>query len=212
LTRIKICGITNIDDALMAIDAGADALGFNFVPGTPRYLKDTKAAAKIIEQLPPFITTVGLFVNAAPEVIQATADECHLDMLQLHGDESPQFCNALNRRFIKAVRVKDESSFSHLSDYRVSGYLLDTYVKGAMGGTGIAFDWRLAVKAKQFGRIILAGGLDPDNVASAVQQVRPYGVDVSSGVETRPRRKDPVKVQTFIQTVKEIDHEWKQLN
>ena len=212
MTRIKICGITNIDDALMAIDAGADALGFNFVPDTPRYLKDTTVAAKIIEQLPPFITTVGLFVNAAPEVIQATADECHLDMLQLHGDESPQFCNALNRRFIKAVRVKDESSFSHLSDYRVSGYLLDTYVKGAMGGTGIAFDWRLAVKAKQFGRIILAGGLDPDNVASAVQQVRPYGVDVSSGVETRPRRKDPVKVQTFIQTVKEIDHEWKQLN
>ncbi len=212
MTRIKICGITNIDDALMAIDAGADALGFNFVPDTPRYLKDTAAAAKIIEQLPPFITTVGLFVNAAPEVIQATADECHLDMLQLHGDESPQFCNALNRRFIKAVRVKDESSFSHLSDYRVSGYLLDTYVKGAMGGTGIAFDWRLAVKAKQFGRIILAGGLDPDNVASAVQQVRPYGVDVSSGVETRPRRKDPVKVQAFIQTVKEIDREWKQLN
>ena len=212
MTRIKICGITNIDDALMAIDAGADALGFNFVPDSPRYLKDTAAAAKIIEQLPPFITTVGLFVNAAPEVIQATADECHLDMLQLHGDESPQFCNALNRRFIKAVRVQDESSFSHLSDYRVSGYLLDTYVKGAMGGTGIAFDWRLAVKAKQFGRIILAGGLDPDNVASAVQQVRPYGVDVSSGVETRPRRKDPVKVQAFIQTVKEIDREWKQLN
>ena len=212
MTRIKICGITNIDDALMAIDAGADALGFAFVPDTPRYLKDTAAAAKIIEQLPPFITTVGLFVNAAPEVIQATADECHLDMLQLHGDESPQFCSALNRRFIKAVRVKDESSFSHLSDYRVSGYLLDTYVKGAMGGTGIAFDWRLAVKAKQFGRIILAGGLDSDNVASAVEQVRPYGVDVSSGVETRPGRKDPVKVQTFIQTVKEIDHEWKQLN
>lgn len=212
MTRIKICGITNIDDALMAIDAGADALGFNFVPNTPRYLKDTKAAAKIIEQLPPFITTVGLFVNADAEVIQGTADECHLDMLQLHGEESPQFCQSLNHRIIKAVRIKNESSVSHLSDYRVSGYLLDTYVKGVLGGTGVAFDWQLAVKAKQYGQIILAGGLDPDNVASAVEQVRPYGVDVSSGVEASPGRKDPVKVRAFIQNVKEVDREWKQLN
>ncbi|RKU07212.1 phosphoribosylanthranilate isomerase [Candidatus Poribacteria bacterium] len=212
MTRIKICGVTNIDDALMSIDAGADALGFNFVPDTPRYLKDTKAAAKIIEQLPPFITTVGLFVNADPELIQSIADECHLDMLQLHGDESPQFCQGFNRRVIKAVRVKDESSCSHLSDYRVSGYLLDTYVKGALGGTGVAFDWQLAIKAKQYGRIVLAGGLDPDNVASAVQQVRPYGVDVSSRVEASPGRKDPVKVRTFIQNVKEVDREWKQSN
>ena len=212
MTRIKICGITNIDDALMAIDAGADALGFNFVPNTPRYLKDTKAAAKIIEQLPPFITTIGLFVNADAEVIQGTADECNLDMLQLHGEESPQFCQSLNHRIIKAVRIKNESSVSHLSDYRVSGYLLDTYVKGVLGGTGVAFDWQLAVKAKQYGQIILAGGLDPDNVASAVEQVRPYGVDVSSGVEASPGRKDPVKVGAFIQNVKEVDREWKQLN
>jgi phosphoribosylanthranilate isomerase len=212
LTRIKICGITNIDDALMSIDAGADALGFNFVPGTLRYLKNTKAAAKIIEQLPPFITTVGLFVNADPELIRAIADECHLDMLQLHGDESPQFCRALNRRILKAVRVKDESSVSHLSNYRVSGYLLDTYVKGALGGTGVAFDWRLAVNAKQYGRIILAGGLDPDNVRSAVEQVRPYGVDVSSRVEASPGRKDPVKVEAFIRNVKEVDRAWKQSN
>lgn len=212
MTRIKICGITNIDDALMSIDAGADALGFNFVPGTPRYLKDTKAAAKIIEQVPPFITTVGLFVNADPDLIQSIADECHLDMLQLHGDESPQFCQAFNRRVIKAVRIKDESSCSHLFDYRVSGYLLDTYVEGALGGTGVAFDWRLAVQAKQYGPIVLAGGLDPDNVASAVQQVRPYGVDVSSRVEASPGRKDSVKVRTFIQNVKEVDREWKQSN
>lgn len=196
----------------MSIDAGADALGFNFVPDTPRYLKDTKAAARIIEQLPPFITTVGLFVNADSELIQSIADECHLDLLQLHGDESPQFCQGFNRRVIKAVRIKDESSCSHLSDYRVSGYLLDTYVKGALGGTGVAFDWRLAVQAKQYGQIVLAGGLDPDNVASAVQQVRPYGVDVSSRVEASPGRKDPVKVRTFIQNVKEVDREWKQSN
>ena len=212
MTRIKICGITNIDDALTSIDAGADALGFNFVPDTPRYLKDTNAAAKIIEQLPPFITTVGLFVNAAPELIQSIADECHLDMLQLHGDESPQFCQVFNRRVIKAVRIKDESSCSHLSNYHVSGYLLDTYVKGVLGGTGVAFDWRLAVKAKQYGQIVLAGGLDPDNVASAVKQVRPYGVDVSSRVEASPGRKDPVKVRAFIQNVREVDREWKQSN
>ena len=212
MIRIKICGITNIDDALMAIDAGADALGFNFVPDTPRYFKDIKAAAKIIDQLPPFITTVGLFVNADPELIQAIADECHLDMLQLHGDESPQFCQRFNRRVVKAVRVKDESSVSLMSDYRVSGYLLDTYVKGKMGGTGVAFDWRFAVKAKQYGRIILAGGLNPDNVGPAVQQVRPYGVDVSSGVEASPGRKDPVKVEAFIRNVKEVDREWKQSN
>ena len=212
MTRIKICGITNIDDALMAIDVGADALGFNFVPDTPRYFNDIKAAAKIIDQLPPFITTVGLFVNADSALIQAIADECHLDMLQLHGDESPQFCQGFNRRVVKAVRVKDESSFSLMSDYRVSGYLLDTYVKGKMGGTGVAFDWRFAVKAKQYGQIILAGGLNPDNVGAAVQQVRPYGVDVSSGVEASPGRKDPVKVRAFIRNVKEVDREWKQSN
>ena len=110
------------------------------------------------------------------------------------------------------MRVKDESSVSHLSNYRVSGYLLDTYVKGALGGTGVAFDWRLAVNAKQYGRIILAGGLDPDNVRSAVEQVRPYGVDVSSRVEASLGRKDPVKVGAFIQNVKEADREWKQSN
>ena len=212
MTRIKICGITNIDDALMSIDVGADALGFNFVPDTPRYFKDIKAAAKIIEQLPPFITTVGLFVNADSALIQSIADECHLDMLQLHGDESPQFCQGFNRRVVKAVRVKDESSFSLMSDYRVSGYLLDTYVKGKMGGTGVAFDWRFAVKAKQYGQIILAGGLNPNNVGAAVQQVRPYGVDVSSGVEASPGRKDPDKVGAFIRNVKEVDREWKQSN
>jgi phosphoribosylanthranilate isomerase len=211
LTRIKICGTINLDDALMAIEAGADALGFIFVPNTPRYIHPDQAA-KIIEDLSPFITVVGLFVNADPEDIAATADQCHLDMIQLHGDESPGFCQALNRRLIKAFRVKDESSLSRLSDYRVSGYLLDTYVEGAMGGTGKVFDWNLAVKAKQHGRIILAGGLAPDNVASAVRQVRPYGVDVSSGVEANPGHKDPAKVKAFIRAVREVDREWEQSN
>jgi phosphoribosylanthranilate isomerase len=211
LTRIKICGTINLDDALMAIEAGADALGFIFVPNTPRYIHPDQAA-KIIEDLSPFITVVGLFVNADPEDIAATADQCHLDMIQLHGDESPGFCQALNRRLIKAFRVKDESSLSRLSDYRVSGYLLDTYVEGAMGGTGKVFDWNLAVKAKQHGRIILAGGLNPNTVPSAIRQVRPYGVDVSSGVEADPGRKDPAKVKAFIRSVREVDREWEQSN
>jgi phosphoribosylanthranilate isomerase len=211
LTRIKICGTINLDDALMAIEAGADALGFIFVPNTPRYIHPDQAA-KIIEDLSPFITVVGLFVNADPEDIAATADQCHLDMIQLHGDESPGFCQALNRRLIKAFRVKDESSLSRLSDYRVSGYLLDTYVEGAMGGTGKVFDWNLAVKAKQHGRIILAGGLNPNTVPSAIRQVRPYGVDVSSGVEANPGHKDPAKVKAFIRAVREVDREWEQSN
>jgi len=206
LTRIKICGITHLDDALMAIEAGADALGFVFVPNTPRYIHPEQAGS-IIDQLPPFITTVGLFVNTEQQGIEAIADGCRLNLIQLHGDEPPDLCVALSRRVIKAFRVKDESSVSRLSDYRVSAYLLDTYVKGALGGTGKAFDWNLALKAKLYGRIILAGGLNPDNVASAVLQVRPYGVDVSSGVEASPGRKDPAKVKAFIRAVRETETE-----
>ena len=206
MTRIKICGITHLDDALMAIEAGADALGFVFVPNTPRYIHPEQAGS-IIDQLPPFITTVGLFVNTEQQGIEAIADGCRLNLIQLHGDEPPDLCVALSRRVIKAFRVKDESSVSRLSDYRVSAYLLDTYVKGALGGTGKAFDWNLALKAKLYGRIILAGGLNPDNVASAVLQVRPYGVDVSSGVEASPGRKDPAKVKAFIRAVRETETE-----
>ncbi len=206
MTRIKICGITNRDDALMAIEAGADALGFVFVPNTPRYIHPEQAGS-IIDQLPPFIATVGLFVNAEQQEIGTIADGCHLNLIQLHGDEPPDLCVALSRRVIKAFRVKDESSLSRLSDYHVSAYLLDTYVKGAAkrGGTGKAFDWNLAVKAKLYGRIILAGGLNPDNVASAVLQVRPYGVDVSSGVEASPGRKDHAKMKAFIRAVRETE-------
>ena len=203
MTRIKICGTTNLDDALMAVEAGADALGFIFVPNTPRYLHPDEAA-KIIEELPPFITTVGLFVNAEQSEIDTIANDCSLDAVQLHGEESPELCLALNRRVVKAFRVKEESSLSRLHDYHVSAYLLDTYVKGAMGGTGRVFDWNLAVKAKQYGRIILAGGLNPDNIASAILQVRPYGVDVSSGVEVSPGCKDPAKIKAFISAVRAV--------
>ena len=201
MTRIKICGTTNLDDALIAVEAGADALGFIFVPNTPRYLPPDEAA-KIIEELPPFITTVGLFVNAEQKEIDTIANNCSLDAIQLHGEEPPELCVTLNRRVVKAFRVKDESSLSRLHDYHVRAYLLDTYVKGTMGGTGKVFDWNLAVKAKQYGRIISAGGLNPHNIASAILRVRPYGVDVSSGVEASPGRKDPAKVKAFIGAVR----------
>lgn len=203
MTRIKICGTTNLDDALMAVEAGADALGFIFVPDTPRYLHPDKAA-KIIEELPPFITTVGLFVNANQREIDTIADGCSLDAVQLHGEEPPEVCQTLNRRVVKAFRVKDETSLANLHDYRVSAYLLDTYVKGAMGGTGKVFDWNLAVKAKKYGRIILAGGLNPENITLAISRVRPYGVDVSSGVEMRPGLKDPAKIKAFVGAVRAV--------
>lgn len=197
MTRIKICGTTNLVDALIAVEAGADALGFIFVPNTPRYLHPDEAA-KIIEDLPPFITTVGLFVNAEQSEINKVANDCSLDAIQLHGEETPELCLSLKRKVVKAFRVKDESNLSRLGDFRVSAYLLDSYVRGAMGGTGRVFDWNLAVKARQYGRIILAGGLNPENIASAIMQVRPYGVDVSSGVEICPGRKDPAKIKAFI--------------
>lgn len=201
MTRIKICGTTNLVDALIAVEAGADALGFIFVPNTPRYLHPDEAA-KIIEDLPPFITTVGLFVNAERSEINKVANDCSLDAIQLHGEETPELCLSLKRKVVKAFRVKDESNLSRLGDFRVSAYLLDAYVRGAMGGTGRVFDWNLAVKARQYGRIILAGGLNPDNIASAIFQVRPYGVDVSSGVEKSPGRKDPAKIKAFIDAVR----------
>ena len=203
LTRVKICGITHLADALTAVEAGADALGFVFAPNTPRFVEPDRVAA-ITAQLPPFVTTVGVFVSKDAAKIRAITDRCRLDVVQLHADVPPEFCRALNGRVIKAVRVKDESSLSILSDYDVNAFLLDTYIKGKMGGTGQVFDWDLAMKAKTYGQIIVAGGLNPDNVAQAVCRVNPYGVDVGSGVESRPGRKDPHKIRDFINAVKSV--------
>ena len=204
LTRVKICGITHQEDAETAVEAGADALGFVFAPNTPRFVEPDQVAA-IVAQLPPFVTTVGLFVSNDTAKIRATIDRCRLDVIQIHADVSPEFCHALGRRVIKAIRVKDESSLSILSDYDVNAFLLDAYVKGKMGGTGQVFDWDLALKAKTYGRIIVAGGLNPDNVAQAVRRVKPYGVDVSSGVESCPGRKDPQKIRDFINAVRSAE-------
>ena len=200
--RVKICGITSLEDALVAIVAGADALGFIFFDQSPRYIKPAKAAA-IIEKLPPFVTKVGVFVNALIPALLDVANQTRIDALQLHGDEPPQHCASSPGQVIKAFRVKDESSLAALRSYDVAAFLLDSYVAGQLGGTGEKFNWDLAVEAKQFGKpIVLAGGLTPENIGDAVAKVSPYGVDVSSGVELSPGRKDHDKVRRFISRAK----------
>jgi phosphoribosylanthranilate isomerase len=201
MTKVKICGITHLDDALLAIEAGADALGFVFFQQSPRYLPPPRAAA-IIAQLPPFVQTVGLFVDAEPDEVNWTANFCGLDLVQLHGEEPPDYCIDIQRRVMKAFRVRDAASLSALPRYQVAGYLLDAWVPGVPGGTGQTFNWELLQGASLPGPVILAGGLTPDNVARAVATVRPYGVDVSSGVEASPGRKDPEKLRQFISTAK----------
>ena len=197
MVRVKICGITTVDDALMAVAAGADAIGLVFYAKSPRALLPEQAAA-IVRALPPFIQAVGLFVNADIAIVNATADACRLDIVQLHGEEPPEFCGLVERRVIKAFRVRDEASLEPMRNYRVAGFLLDAWSPHAHGGTGATFNWELARAAATHGPIILAGGLTPGNVRTAVDIVAPYGVDVSSGVESAPGRKDPEKVREFI--------------
>jgi len=197
MVRVKICGITNIEDALEAVEAGADALGFVFFERSPRNIFPEQAAA-IIRQLPPFVQTVGLFVNQELAVVNSIADRCGLDLIQLHGEESPDFCSGVKRRVIKAFRVKDAASLDHMPDYNVAACLLDAWSPAAHGGTGETFNWEIAAAAAVSSRIILAGGLTPGNVTAAVEAVRPYAVDVSSGVESAPGKKDPVKIRNFI--------------
>ena len=185
----------------MAVEAGADALGFVFYQKSPRYLVPERAVG-IIAGIPPFVQVVGLFVNAELDFVNQTADSCRLDIVQLHGDESPSYCELVRRRVMKAFRVRGMESLVPMGKYSVSAYLLDAYSPDSYGGTGACFDWDCAIAAKAHGPIILAGGLDPDNVASAVAKVAPYGVDVSSGVESSPGRKDPEKVRRFIREAK----------
>lgn len=197
MVKVKICGITCLDDALMAAAAGADALGFVFHPASPRHVTHEQAAA-IIRHLPPFIQTVGLFVNEGSAIVNETADRCGLDIIQLHGEESPEYCAAVRRRVIKAFRIKDQSSLAALDDYRAVGCLLDAWSPAAHGGTGQSFNWEYAAQTAVDRAVVLAGGLNPDNVAEAVGIVRPYAVDVSSGVESSPGRKDAELVRQFI--------------
>ena len=204
MVRIKICGITNLEDALLAAALGADALGFIFHPKSPRYV-GPDAARQIIAQLPPFILTVGVFVDEEAAVVRDLAIRVGLDWLQLHGAEPPDYCRGLGRRVIKAFRVQDAASLAPLANFQgaAQAFLLDTYKAGQAGGTGETFDWQLARQAQKLGPIILAGGLTPDNVAQAIEVAQPHAVDAASGTEAAPGRKDPDKLRAFFKAVKE---------
>ena len=197
MIKVKICGITNKEDALYAAGCGADALGFIFYEKSPRYIEPDNAKT-IIAALPPFVTTVGVFVNKDFNDIRDITLLTGVTVVQLHGDESPSYCNLVEGKLIKAIRVKNYSSIEGLKKYDVDVFLLDSFDKNSFGGSGLTFDWKLAEKAKQYGKIILAGGLTPDNVEEAVKKVAPYGVDVNSGVEKKPGIKNKNKVKEFI--------------
>ncbi|MGH8436940.1 MAG: phosphoribosylanthranilate isomerase [Pseudomonas sp.] len=199
--RSKICGITRVEDALVAAEAGADAIGLVFYAKSPRAVGVQQARA-IIAALPPFVTTVGLFVNASRCELNEILDAVPLDLLQFHGDESPAECAGYHRPYIKALRVKpgDDIAAQAARYSQAAGILLDTYVAGVPGGTGEAFDWSL-VPHDLSKPIILAGGLCAENVRSAIQRVRPYAVDVSGGVEASKGIKDAEKIRAFIREV-----------
>jgi phosphoribosylanthranilate isomerase len=201
MIRVKICGNVTLKDTMAAVEAGADAVGFVFYAKSPRVVSP-KAVAAIVSHLPPLVTPVGVFVNENPDVVRQLMSDCGLALAQLHGEESPQYCAELRQPVIKGIRVRSREDLALLSPYRVKAILLDAYVEGMVGGTGTTFDWSLAVEAKAWGPIILAGGLTPENVVEAVSRVQPYGVDVSSGVESAPGVKDPAKVRTFVENVK----------
>jgi phosphoribosylanthranilate isomerase len=198
-TRVKICGITTWDDARLCIDLGASALGFNFYPPSPRVISPADAWS-IIRRLPPFVETVGVFVNWPPLVVDAMARALRLGSVQLHGAESPREVEQLarKRRVIKAVQVKRGFRAASLARFRAAdAILLDGFTRGLHGGTGRTLDWKLARAARRHGRIILAGGLTPENIAEAIRAAQPYAVDVASGVEARPGRKDPARLRAL---------------
>lgn len=204
VVRSKICGITRIEDALAAVEAGADAIGLVFYAKSPRAVSIEQAAA-ILQALPPFVTTVGLFVDMPRDELQQLLQRLPLDLLQFHGDESPADCEGHGRPYIKALRVHPgESVSAAMAPYSgARGILLDTFVEGVPGGTGASFDWSL-VPENAGKPIILAGGLDAGNVAVAIRQVRPYAVDVSGGVEASKGIKDAGKIRAFIQAVHDL--------
>lgn len=193
-----MCGITCLDDALNASLLGADALGFVFYPKSVRFVKPENAF-EIIKKLPPFVKTVGLFVNQSREEILQILKTCPIDIIQLHGDETPAFCRSMPRPVIKAFRVKDKQSIDDIKQYEVQGILLDAYVKGQAGGTGQTFNWSLI--PKNLPNLILAGGLTPENVREAACFVKPYAVDVSSGLESSPAVKSLEKMKAFFKAL-----------
>jgi len=205
MTRIKICGITRSEDALVCAQAGVDAIGLVFYPPSPRHVVAAQAAA-IARALPPFVTTVGLFVNPAAEQVEAVLNEVHLDVLQFHGDEPPEFCAGFGVPYLKAIRVKAGVDLVQcaIRYQQAQGLLLDAYVEGTPGGTGQSFDWELIPAGLPL-PVILSGGLEPANIADAIRRVRPWAVDVSSGVEASKGIKDAAKIAAFIEGVCSAD-------
>ena len=205
MVKVKICGVTSATDALMAATAGADAVGLNFYRASPRFLEPERALA-IRLALPPFVAAVGIFVDEEVERVRELMDYCGLDYAQLHGRETPRKVAQLKQyRIIKAVRIRGEEDLRELERYRADAFLLDAYVEGAPGWTGMTFNWDLARGASNRAKIILAGGLNPDNVAQAVAAGRPYAVDVASGVESEPGKKDRKLVNRFVRAAKSVE-------
>jgi len=204
MTKIKVCGITNENDALQAVKLGVDALGFVFAE-SPRKVS-SKKVKEIVSLLPPFVSTVGVFVNEDEEKVKEIAQACSLTILQFHGEESPSYCHQFEQKVIKSFQVKDEEILNKIFQYKVDAYLLDTYSVDKRGGTGKTFNWKIAKKVKELEvLVILSGGLNPENVAQAIIEVKPYAVDVSSGVEKERGRKDYQKLKDFVRRVKRQD-------
>jgi len=205
MVKVKICGITNRDDANTAVAAGADALGFVMYKKSPRWVEAAVARA-IIAELPPFVLPIGVFVNEEAGMVRRLVDECGFALAQLHGDETAVYCQQLGRPVLKAFRPKDRGSLLALAEFQgragVRGFLIDAFSDQAYGGTGQTVDWTLAAEVARAVPVLLAGGLTSSNVAEAVRLVRPYGVDVSSGVELSPGKKDPGKVSAFIEAAR----------
>ena len=197
---VKVCGITNLEDALAAVESGADALGFNFYQRSPRYIAPDDAR-RIISELPSSVMSVGVFVNeSGPEQVARIADAAGLTAVQLHGDESPEYCYALRERFtIKALRAKEGFRPQVAKDYETDAILLDAYEKGERGGTGRVVDWEMARRVRELvPQLFLAGGLSPENIAEAIMTVEPYAVDVCSRVESAPGQKDHELLRAFV--------------
>ena len=200
MVKVKICGITNLDDALVAVEYGADALGFVFAH-SPRKVT-VRAVERIAGKLPPFICKVGVFVDSDLETIKKTMAYCHLDLAQLHGDEDPDYCAALFPRAIKVFTASGLPSANELTRYKAAAYMFDNDKKSTLNGAGQKRLWQLARKAADYGTVILAGGLNPENVNKAIRSARPYAVDVSSGIEAKPGRKDHDRMRAFIAAAK----------
>jgi phosphoribosylanthranilate isomerase len=200
--KVKICGITNPADGLAAVEAGADLIGLMFYNGSPRHVP-LELAAQIAAQLPPSVVKVGVFVNPNEELVTAAIARCGLNLLQFHGDEPPEFCTQFGVMSMKAFRIRDAAALEALPRYPTDAWLLDAYSPNRRGGTGDTFNWDLALEAQKLGRpVFLAGGLTPENVGEAVRRVEPFGVDVSSGVESAPGRKDPARMRAFVEAVR----------